>query len=227
MNHESNKIDYKKFKYNIIGSKTREDALYILNKYKLIPLDYNLLMSYINAKKYDLAFDNMTMIRHIKELHELRYKEDVYEIINNLLHNTTDVAQIKTFIRIANCKPSRPQHITLKELKQRISEHVIIKKCPHCNHKCSTTKESYYVICGYNDTDNGYDWQGCGNDWCFKCGKLLCKNWNRNDLFLITNRIHDDKCCRRHAKEKNKIYPNNYCMCKNIYIHRNNDPLYT
>ena len=56
-----------------------------------------------------------------------------------------------------------------------------------------------YAICGYNEeTNEGYDWNGCGCDWCFKCGKILCKKWQANDLFILTNtynlgKIEDEK----------------------------------
>jgi hypothetical protein len=215
---------YNKLKFNIIGQKTRDDAINMLNKYNLTPLNHNIMMSYINGKKYDIAFDNETMIKYINDLNSLKYREDVYESINNLLQNTSDVAQIKTFSRIANSKPPRPQFITLKELRQRNTEHIIVKNCPHCGHKCSSSKEKKYVICGYND--NGYDWEGCGNDWCFRCGKMYCKKWERDELYLPTNRFHNSKCCKKHARLNNKIYPDNYCMCKNIYVCRETDQNY-
>ena len=211
-------IEFNKLKYNIIGQKTRNDAINILNKYKTSQHTYNLSMSYINGKKYDFAFDNDTMIKYMNELNILRYREDVYEEINHLLKNTSDIAQIKTFIRIANTKQMRPQFITMKSLKQRNIEHVITKKCPHCGHGCTASRDTKYMICGYFDSGLGYDWEGCGNDWCFTCGKMLCKSWNTDELFLLINRTHDSKCCKKFAKKNNLIYTTNFCLCNNIYV---------
>lgn len=213
-------IEFNKLKYNILGQKTRDDAINILNRYKITQLNYNLSMSYINGKKYDLAFDNETMIKYMKDLNILKYKEDVYEEINNLLilKSTIDIAQIKTFIRIANSKQTRPQYISMKELKQRNTEQVITKLCPHCGHKCTTSRDMKHIICGYHES--GYDWEGCGGDWCFTCGKMLCKKWDKNELYLLINRFHDSKCCNKHAKKNNYTYPDKYCMCKNIYVNR-------
>lgn len=215
--------EYNKLKFNILGHKTRDDAINMLNKYKISPSVHTILMSYINARKYDMAFDNELMIKYIKELNQMKYKEEVYEAINNLLHNTSDIAQIRTFTRIANLKPGKPCYITLKELKQQNSLQFINKNCPHCGHKCSASKDTKYIICGYNN--KGYDWEGCGGDWCFTCNKLLCKKWDKDDLYMLINRTHGSKCCKKHAKLNDKIYPDNYCMCKNIYVSRNDDLL--
>lgn len=210
-------MDYNKIKHILSGVKTRDDAIYIINKLSLSQINYNLSMSYINGKKYDIAFDNITMIKYIRELCNHKYKEDVHESMNGFINNTADPAQIKTFIRIANSKPSRPQY-NIKEQKHKNEIQNITKKCPHCSHKCTAPKTTKYMICGYYDT--GYDWDGCGNDWCFKCNKLLCKKWENDQLYIPINRTHDNKCCKKHAKLNGKDYKNDYCMCKNNYVSR-------
>ena len=50
-------------------------------------------------------------------------------------------------------------------------------KCPHCMHVNIINERTTYSICGYNDIMIGYDWEGCGRDWCVTCGKKLCKKW--------------------------------------------------
>lgn len=212
-------MEYNKLKYILSGLKTRDDAIAIISKLTLSHQIYNLAMSYINGKKYDVAFDNNTMIKYIRELSLCKYKDDVHESMQGFINNTADVAQIKTFFRIANSKPSRPQYT--KDMKHKNDIQNVTKKCPHCGHKCIAPKGTKYVICGYYDT--GYDWDGCGADWCFKCNKLLCKKWDNDKLYIPINRVHDNKCCKKHAKINNKDYQNEYCMCKNLNVMRDCD----
>jgi len=211
---------YNKLKYNILGSKTKEDAHFLLDKFKLDTKCYNLMLSIINSKKYDHALDNEMMKRYIHDLIACKYKEDSYELISCMLSQTSDVAQARTFTRIADMKPNRPQFISLSELRHRNKENNITKKCPHCGYKCSQGKSTIYVVCGYGES--GYDWEGCGKDWCFKCGKMLCKMWEQDQLYLPTNRFHDSKCCKKNAITNGCKYPENYCKCANIFVSRNN-----
>ena len=76
--------------------------------------------------------------------------------------------------------------------------------CPHCNNKNYGSIGSPYMICGY--TPRGFDWKGCGKDWCFRCEKLLCKKWEINSLHFELNRIHTDECCSKHANEMGNVY---------------------
>lgn len=209
---------FNKLKYNILGSKTKEDAYYILDKYKLDNKCYNLMTSFINGKKYDHALDNESMKKYIKDISTYKYKEDAYELISQILLQTSDIAQIKTLTRIADMKPNKPQYISMKELKQRNKENYITKKCPHCGYKRPMPKNTVYVVCGYNES--GYDWEGCGKDWCFKCGKMLCKSWEQDQLYLPTNRFHDSKCCKKHAILSGQKYPEDYCRCNNAFVLR-------
>lgn len=220
INNSTLTSQYNKLKYNVLGSKTKEDAYNILDKYKLDMKCHNLMVSLINSKKYDHALDNLTMKKNIIDIANLKYKEDAYEFISHIMLQTSDIAQIKTFTRIADMKPNRPQYISIKELRQRNKENNITKKCPHCGYKCSMSKTTVYVVCGYGDS--GYDWEGCGKDWCFRCGKMLCKNWEQDHLYLPTNRFHDSKCCKRHSIIFGHKYPEDYCRCSNAFILREN-----
>jgi hypothetical protein len=211
---------YNKLKYNILGSKTKEDAYFILEKYKLDNKCYNLMVSLINGKKYDRALDYENMKKYIKDIASFKYKEDAYELISHILLQTSDIAQVKTFTRIADMKPNKPQYISMRELKQRNKENYITKKCPHCGYKCFMSKDTVYIVCGYNES--GYDWEGCGKDWCFRCGKMLCKNWEIDQLYLPTNRFHDPKCCKKHSLLYGYKYPEDYCRCNNAFVLRNN-----
>ena len=209
---------YNKLKYNIIGSKTKEDAYLLLEKYKLDTNCNNLMISLINGKKYDHALDNVTMKKHINEIESCKYKENAYELISQTLLQTSDIAQVRTFTRIADLKPCRPQYISMNEVRLNNKATTITKKCPHCSYKCSSSKNTVYIVCGYGDT--GYDWEGCGKDWCFKCAKILCKTWEHDQLYLPTNRFHDAKCCKKHAMSYGHKYPEDYCRCNNVFVFR-------
>lgn len=213
--------EFNKLKYIISGLKTREDAYIILEKYKSNPNCYNLMKSLINGKKFDNSLDSESMKKNIMEISTIKYREDAYEFISKLLLSTSDIAQIKTFTRIADMKIAKPQYISLKDIRQRNKDNISVKKCPHCGYKCSMSKDTTYTVCGYS-SGSGYDWEGCGKDWCFKCGKMLCKNWEQDELYLPTNSFHDSKCCKKHAISNGYKYPEDYCRCNNIYVMRCN-----
>jgi len=197
---------YNKLKFIITGIKTKNDAYNCINKYKDSAY-YNLIASYIEGQTYEKTCDNETMIKHIEILSEMKYKEPSYEYISNVLKHTIDIAQIKTLTRIADMKDNKPIGNDNKKNK----DIQIAKKCPHCGHECITSKNTNYVICGYGI--NGYDWNGCGKDWCFQCGKKLCKTWEHDQLFVISNRKHNIKCCKKYANDNDLKYNENYCRC--------------
>lgn len=99
----------------------------------------------------------------------------------------------------------------------------IVKYCPHqgCGKPYQGTNETKYVICGYDNDIRGYDWIGCQRDWCFLCGKILCKMWVTHQLDVDCNRIHDSECCKKHSIDNKKSYLTDYCQCENKYVRRN------
>lgn len=171
----------------------------LLNSLMPIGLDNDPIksMKYEKLKIYLDIFDTV------------EYYDDAIKILEDIETNCNDVAQINTFKRIIKNKPS----------KQCIeNDKNVVKKCPHCNYGNIGPQNSIYKICGYND--KGYDWIGCGKDWCFRCGKRLCKSWTNNMLFNISNRCHDSKCCKNYALKHNLIYPNDFCMCHSFFVNR-------
>jgi len=122
---------------------------------------------------------------------------DMYNMNN--LRKTDDDAQFKTLLRLS--KITKEKNILLD---------LITKKCPHCGSLFNGTSDTKYVICGYNE--GGYDWLGCKKDWCFKCGKKLCKSWDDDILYEERNRIHNKDCCLRFAIE-HKIDVCEMCQC--------------
>jgi len=205
----NNIIFYKKIKSMSAGCRTFDDALFICNNNNLTKLEKELVYSIIHSMKFYNVLDIKSMLKYINEINNYKYKEDCYDLIDNIMKKTNDPAQIKTFQRITNIKPFRPQYITLKEIKEKTI--LVPKECPHCSHICYGSDDTTYIICGY--TQNGYDWEGCGKDWCFKCNKILCKSWDTDQLYLPINRIHDSMCCKKHAKNNNKNYSEEYCQC--------------
>ncbi len=220
----SNKLNmdfYNKVKIIISGCKTKSDCEDILYKISKEDDKIKIIASCIETKSFGNIIDLKNLKIILEELNKLKYREDVYEQINKLTKKTDDISQLKTFIRIANAKPLRPQYVTLRDIRERNQLSVIKKSCPHCSHENVLNPDTDYAICGYNEeTNEGYDWNGCGCDWCFKCGKILCKKWQADDLFILTNRFHDDKCCKKHSENNNLKYPDDYCMCKNLYVSR-------
>lgn len=229
----NNELDIfnEQYKWSFMGARTLRDAFVLIDKLNIVGLKRILILSIVNNKKYDHKFDIGTMHETIYDMTECKYREEAYDKIEQLTKSTTDIAQMKTFMRIAISKPLRPKYIPVKQIKDTINDIIIVKKCPHCNHKCNAKKSTEYIICGFGDTgygykDTGYDWEGCNKDWCFKCGKILCKSWESDQLFLLSNRIHDNKCCKKHAVANNKKYPEDYCQCTNISIRRDIESIY-
>lgn len=140
---------------------------------------------------------------YLNIIDNLYYFNDSKLIINDLISLNIDSVQVATLNRLIKNKPMKDNIVYNK---------TNTKQCPHCGHdnQCSSGN---YVICGY--TVSGYDWLGCGRDWCFVCGKKLCKKWLDNMLHNKTNRVHDNKCCKHYAYHNNMSYIESFCQCNN------------
>ena len=145
--------------------------------------------------------------------------------MNEILDKTSCNTQLYTFLRIIKSKPYKGN---INHVDQFIKNnkninyydnnyYIIIKSCPHCKKKFVGSNKTNYVICGYNY--NGYDWKGCGRDWCFKCCKKLCKSWNHDLLYILYNRFHDHQCCKKYALYHQESY-DQYCVCVNLNVCR-------
>ncbi|AYV83546.1 MAG: hypothetical protein Hyperionvirus8_30 [Hyperionvirus sp.] len=206
---------FNKLKYIVVGSKTKEDAICLLESFRVDMRCYNLLLSYVNGKVYSRAFNFVEMKKYIRELAGCAYRENAVEVLGQILPMTSDSAQVRALTRIAESRPVKPQYISDK---RRWRNSIISKKCPHCDYKCSSSRMTIYIVCGYGE--NGYDWEGCGRDWCFTCNKMLCKTWEQDQLYMPTNRCHDGRCCKKHAALTGNKYPESYCRCNNVYVAR-------
>jgi hypothetical protein len=238
---------YNQFKNVLSGCRTILDAYYFAEIYsKRYPDMKNIVYSMIHGKRYDSVLDFRTMKNVMAELNEQVYKEDALIMAENIINKISDPIQINTLTRIANSKASKPfvqqeqppkftqfvskldimkkydglQHIKLKLDMFSDMYDIVTKKCPHCQHDCNAKQNSTYVVCGYSDENVGYDWEGCGKDWCFQCEKILCKTWDQDKLYLESNRVHNTSCCVTHAHTHGKNYPNDYCQCTTKHVSR-------
>lgn len=198
------------YKNKIINASNMDDAVSILDTALVSVVDdveKQLLISLINSDRYTIKMDLNKLTVYLNILNMLNRYGDAETLINDIQKNITDIAQINTFKRLLKTKTHNYN-----------GNNINFKNCPHCNHKNYLECDSSYIICGYGS--RGYDWKGCGMDWCFNCGKKLCKSWNHDMLFNKLNRYHDNKCCKSSAHTNNKNYENEYCMCKNEFVNR-------
>ncbi|ARF10303.1 hypothetical protein Hokovirus_1_182 [Hokovirus HKV1] len=120
-----------------------------------------------------------------------------YDQLYNIKNAKLDQIQINTLDRIFKTKNI--------EINFSNDIHKLVKCCPHCNYPTYGLATTKKIICDYNN--------GCGNDWCFDCGKKLCKNWSKNSLYNPNNNFHNNGCCKLAAKKSGEDYYENYCLC--------------
>jgi hypothetical protein len=218
------KTKYIEFISILSGCRTILDGYHFSEKYsKNNPEMKSIISSMINGKRYEQVLDFKTIKSAIEILDNVDYKDDAEEIIGRYAQKTTDVAQIRALKRMAKNKILRPldkPKSDLTQIKQNEEDQMITKKCPHCETDCKANINTSYIICGCFDSHKGWDWIGCKKDWCFKCGKMLCKSWEPNKLYVEQNRQHDNECCKHHADENKKNYPDDYCQCFNTNVMR-------
>jgi hypothetical protein len=196
------------------GCDTILDAIPFSNEYsELYPHMKSMIISYMNGRTYRDTIDIKTKQVMIRDLESINNRDEAYSYSSKLTEKTTDDVYKKTLERLSNRKTYRKREQKIKDMPKYIT-----KYCPHCSHAINMLETTQYVICGYQNPNQGYDWNGCGRDWCFQCGKMLCKRWETNSLCLQMNRYHDDDCCSKHSKETGKIYPDDYCQCNNMNI---------
>lgn len=214
---------YNIFKNILSGCNTMVDAFYFVDKIiKLCPESQELLIGMIHNKKYDKSYDIRSMSHVLNELNLQLYREDIDEFINKNIKSYVDLIQLNSLIKLSKFKLNKIHNIPEKyinvtfnniyNIENNIENDFSLKKCPHCNIQVRLNKNIDYVICGYIDSNKGYDWDGCGKDWCAKCNKMLCKSWDSDQLFITGNRTHDKKCCKEYA-ENNNIDLNLFCNC--------------
>ena len=165
-----------------------------------------LIKSILDKDRYNNKMELNRFLVYLGIIDKIKYNNDAHILMQDLQLIYDDNVQINTLNRIILKKPySEPL-----DNKQ----YYLQAYCPHCGKKNTGTNSTEYIICGY--TSKGYDWKGCGKDWCFKCGKKLCKSWNFNHLYNKLNRKHDNKCCKTYAAKMGDVYLEQYCQCNRL-----------
>lgn len=223
-NDLTNKI-YNELRVILSGCKHISDATEIAIMYKSRYPEYEkLITGLINGKVYENTMSIKNIHSVLIDISLQTYKEDVLDLIDNICDGRIiSEPQKRSFLRLSKLKILKPISKVIDIAKKTKVEYEK-KECPHCGHICVAPKGTEYIICGYTDPHKGYDMKGCGRDWCFSCGKILCKTWDKNTLFLESNRYHDGDCCMDHAKKHGKMYNKDYCHCINTNVNRDNIP---
>ena len=184
-------------------NKNDADELYNIYKHKVSPQYQYIMKSIIDGKIYNKSLDTITFYKILVFLNNIQYRDECDKYVNVIYQKTDDIIQKKIIDKIIDNKK-------FSNLNKKSITINITKNCPHCNKPYTKIHDSDYVICGFYD--KGYNPNGCGKDWCFKCEKILCKTWYKHQLFNYNNRHHNGICCKRHATIKHENY-NNYCNC--------------
>jgi hypothetical protein len=183
-------------------------------------------------QKCDNKIGCIKMLEIIKKMNKLKYREDciqyLIDVINGKMEDSDKIKYKgnceKFLIFVMNKKVNKHQkNILFKIISKKPHDESYIGImyiegiCPHCQKKNKAPFGTEYIVCGVdpegllpiNDNDGS-----CLNDWCFDCGKKLCKNWDRDNLYDERNRMHDQLCCKKHAKINHFNYPLDYCQCE-------------
>jgi len=183
-------------------------------------LEQKILDDLIENYNFKKQIDIDLFIINIDDLNGISNPDEFLAMHYYLLKRTDDKAQINTLHRIrTKFNAILPIGSEFDSSNSGIKK--ICKVCPHCKIvRNYAYEDTNYVICGYGNK-NGYDWIGCRKDWCFQCGKKLCKSWYLNKLFNTFNRYHNGICCKRYARKNSESYKNDYCHCINNHVNRN------
>jgi len=218
--HNKSKNIYAELKAIYEGCDNIMDALPFYNEYiEKYPEYKGLIYSYTYGKIFMDNVDIKTKQAWIDDIYMCDSKTTAFDLISKISDKSNDDIYKKTLQRIANNK----NYKKVENTKKIDPIKTLAKSCPHCAHTISMPEKTNYIICGYQNSILGYDWSGCGRDWCFSCGKMLCKKWESDKLHLQMNRTHDDECCSKHAKDNGYVYPDDYCKCNNSHVHRSFD----
>jgi len=161
----------------------------------------------------------ITMKKVIDEIGKHIYKtmsRNYFDKMKNLYN--FDELQINSIERIIESKNCNDEYVN-------INLDILMEKkgCPHCNALNIAPIGTTYIVCGVDimgkKSINDFSMNNaCLNDWCFVCGKRLCKHWYKDELYIAKNRKHNGECCRRHAEINGFRYPDDYCQC---YLEQN------
>jgi hypothetical protein len=200
---------YIQYKHILSGCSTIQDARYFADVMgKKHPEMKNIYHSMASGKKYYNALDIETVCNILNTLEKCSNVDEAREVIRNIKKTHYTYNYDSLFERVLKSLPINSDIQPAKVIKLA----KIGKSCPHCDIEYHLPPETGYVICGY--TGNGYDMKGCSKDWCYKCGKMLCKAWHEHMLYDERNQIHNKECCEQHAIKTKNSWPDDYCRCR-------------
>lgn len=205
---------HEKFRKCIKGLQTSSDCKFYHDLFKKeisCNIDKHIIDSlYTKDDDQMLTYDELLNV--IKKIQSSTFRHDTKPILDKLTKK-----KFPEGFRRCIMKEIQKKTIQLDYLSSTQEHTSFLKKkeCPHCSIEYELPDTVTYIICGYDI--NGFDWIGCGRDWCFRCGKKLCKKWKINQLFNQKNRLHNDSCCIKKANIK-KENSNNYCSCSSIDV---------
>lgn len=215
---DAHKNVYSELKPILDGCDTILDALHFSKQYiEKYPHMKSMITSYVNGKNYRDTIDIKTKQMMMMDVDRCTSRDDALALVSKISEKTTDDVFKRTLENLAHRKNYKRIENDVNNTNKKL-EVFVNKKCPHCRHSINMPENTTYVICGYHNPSTGYDWLGCGRDWCFKCEKILCKRWETDSLNLQINRYHDEECCSKHAKANGYQYPNDYCQCHSLHI---------
>lgn len=194
---------YVKYKNLFSCLNTQNDIEFFMSRCN--PVDRIMINSIIKGLKKENVIGLVDMCDILDEIKLCKYKHEVNTILSRI--DGCDNFQKDILDDIICAYPSYNQpkikNVTL-----------LTKKCPHCGRITTADEKLYYIVCGFDPQGiTPPDDACCSNDWCFKCGKKLCKNWYNDDLYIYINQTHNQTCCKLHANKYKFDYPNDYCMC--------------
>lgn len=226
---------YYKYKHIFSGASTNDDIIFLRNKcpnedleivdtvirclgtHRLRP-DIDTTVDATQHQQLKQRFSISQMVNVVNKLSTLKYKEDCTKYLDDIMNTNYAIdgtgqcqIQMDTVNKIISAKPTDTSFISLPKID---------KECPHCGRINTAPLGTKYIVCGIDTLgilpmDNFEN--VCLNDWCFACGKKLCKNWYKNQLYNEHNRKHDGSCCMEHALKTGGDYPNDYCQCHKKY----------
>ena len=214
-NDNTIKIIYDKFKILLSGCNHIADAYELSVKFiDKYPGYDKLIYGMVHGKNYSNELSMQSFHSIIGDISKLEYSEEVGNLVDNKCNeNRISDIQKRTFMRLRTMKKNKPYNPYNPTYKLKLDGE-ITKNCPHCNNERKDKFDAVYVICGYKNV-RGYDNNGCRKDWCFRCGKKLCKNWIDHSLFVKANCVHNKTCCVQYAFENSLNYNKDMCQCNN------------
>jgi hypothetical protein len=204
-----NNSESKKIALSILFGQTYED--------NINESSFNDIMEKINnCSNYDICLKNINEYYPNDNINNIKLKT-----LKKMLNKKEIIKNNSYFPINPNSTQNYLFNINLNYFKKnkKLKQNEIVKECPHCSKPYIGNESITHVVCGYNNSHQGFDWEGCTKDWCFTCGKKLCKSWIEDKLYLEINRIHNFECCKKQAVSNCESY-DNYCQCNNKYVNR-------